>query len=91
LAAWSLRSLPNSLFGLAGLIQKWAIGDDSERADLLEESPTSELWDLVTAVDAHFEEISRYRSSVEDSDEVTIALGTLEECAEEARLMLKPK
>jgi hypothetical protein len=91
LAVWNLHSLPNSLFGLTGLIQKWAIGDDSERADLLEESPTSELSDLVTAVDAHFEEISRYRSSVEDSDEVAIALGTLEECAEEARLMLKPK
>jgi hypothetical protein len=91
LAVMNLHSLPNSLFGLAGLIQKWAIGDDSERADLLEESPTSELRDLVTAVDAHFEEISRYRSSVEDSDEVAIALGTLEECAEEARLMLKPK
>ena len=55
LAVLNLHSLPNSLFGLAGLIQKWAIGDDSKRADLLEESPTSELRDLVTAVDAHFE------------------------------------
>ena len=58
---------------------------------MLEESPTSELRDLVTAVDAHFDEISRYRSSVEDSDEGVTALGTLEECAEVARLTLKPK
>jgi hypothetical protein len=88
---WRLDSLPHSLRDLSELIQKWAVADDAERSDLQKESPASELNQLVMAVDAHREEIARYRSSAGESDEASIALSTLEESAEEVRLILKSK
>jgi hypothetical protein len=87
---WNLEALPPSLRALTPIIQKWAIGDDSERADLLDESPPSELGELVRAVDAHLSEIDRYLDSVgEAMPEAALALQTLEKCAAEARLILK--
>jgi hypothetical protein len=85
---WNLESLPESLRGLVKLVQKWAVPDDAERADLQQGAPMSELRSLVAAVDAHREEIEQYRNSVGESDEAAMALGTLEECAAEIRLTL---
>lgn len=88
---WNLESLPLTLRGLVGLIQKWAIADDSERAALQEEASSAELTQVVMAVDTHLAEIARYRDFAGDSDEAAMALGTLEECAAEIRLLLNRK
>ena len=89
---WSLDALPPSLRALTPIIQKWAIEDDNERADLLEESPLSELEELVRTVDAHLSEVNRYLDSVSETmSEAALALQALEECTAEARLILKQR
>jgi hypothetical protein len=90
LIRWNLDALPPSLRLLTPIIQKWSIGDDCERTDLLEESPQSELEELVRAVGAHLSEIDRYLDSVGEAiPEAALALQTLQECTAEARLILK--
>lgn len=49
-------NVPKELVPLLPLAEKWGIGDDGDREDAVHQAPTSELEDLVQAVDGHIYE-----------------------------------
>jgi hypothetical protein len=81
--------LPLSLHSLIPLIGRWAVSDDGERADLLEEASESELSDLVATVEPHLGEIDDYLRDSADESLPAIYIGALAECTVEARLHLE--
>jgi hypothetical protein len=79
--------LPESFHGLIGLIKRWAVTDDGERATLLEEASVAELSDLVAIVEPRFGEIDDCLGN-SGSEMAAIYLGALAECTLEAKLHL---
>jgi hypothetical protein len=88
-----IDDLPLEFKDLAGLVQRWAVSDDSERAALLDEASDGELGELVKAVEPRFAAINQYLDSFDDRPmpEAATALGTLAECAAEAQLKLSSR
>jgi hypothetical protein len=82
-------ALPSSLHSLIPLFERWAISDDGERSDLLEEASESDLSDLISTVEPHLEEIDDYLANSADGSPAAIYAGALAECAVEARLFLE--
>ena len=83
-------SLPRKLRNLFPLMKRCAESDDADRSRLLEEASKRALENLVEAVEPHLGEIDDYLNSFGDRPmpEAATALGTLAECAVEARLLL---
>ena len=87
-----LSTLPEGLRMLIPHIRRWAVSDDGERAELLQEASRSDLEDLVQTVEIHFENINQYLDSFGKSgptEPAALALQTLGECTAEAQLELK--
>jgi hypothetical protein len=86
-----LSALPDQFIALSGLIRRWAVSDDLERTELLDEASNEALEKLVKTVTPHLEAIDGYLNSfgVAALSEAAIALGALAECAVEARLRLE--
>jgi len=84
-----LGKLPSNFHTLISLISKWAISDDDERAQLLLDSYKSELASLVETVEPYLALIDSYLDSCGKNPLAeACALGTLAECALEARAVL---
>jgi hypothetical protein len=88
-----IDDLPLEFKDLAGLVQRWAVSDDSERAALLDEASDVELSELVKTVGPRFAAINQYLDSFNDRPmpEAATALGTLAECAVEAQQELSSR
>jgi hypothetical protein len=86
-----LTILPPQLHSLIPLIRRWAISDDGDRADALDDASPSELEELVSTVESHFGDIDQYLGRIgnQDVSEVATALNRLGECMVEAQLKLK--
>jgi hypothetical protein len=82
--------LPLTLEHLSPLIPKWAISDDDLRGEMLEQKSPEELRTFIAAVDPQIPAINDYLGSFHDEPlpESAAALGTLCECAEEAKLIV---
>jgi len=82
--------VPKQLRGLLPLLKRWGAPDDAERGRILESASKRALQKLVSTVEPHFNEIDVYLRSFDSlpMPEAAIALGTLAECASEARLLL---
>jgi hypothetical protein len=85
--------LPSEFKDLAGLVQRWAVSDDSERAALLDEASDAALSELVKTVEPRFAAINQYLDSFDDQPmlEAATALGTLAECTVEAEQELSSR
>jgi hypothetical protein len=86
-------ALPKELQKLVPLMKGWAESDDGDRAQLLEQASKRSLEKLVRAVEPHLAQIDQYLDSFGERPmpEAATALGTLAECALEARLLLSSK
>ena len=93
-AGLNLDALPPEFKKLSSLIHEWAEPDDELRSELLERKSKAALKKLVAAVGPHIPSINEYLDSFKEEapPEAATALGTLAECASEARLILgRPK
>jgi len=84
------EGLPPALKQLSSWLREWAISDDELRSEMLEQKSSGELKRFIAAVQPEFEAIDHYLSSFGDEplSEAAIALGSLTECAAEAKLVL---
>lgn len=88
-----LSILPLKFQALIPLIRKWAIDDDTDREEFLENVPRTKLKKFVEEVEPYLQSIDSYLASVDQrppSQEVC-ALGRLAECAVEARRLFEQK
>jgi hypothetical protein len=85
-----LNDLPEKFKDLFGLIPKWAVSDDEERSEMLEEASRDALQAFVASVSPHIPAIDEYLHSfgAEPPPEAACALGTLAECCLEAEMRL---
>ncbi len=83
--------LPLQFRPLIPLIQKWAIADDSNREDFLENLPKAAVERFVKEVEPYLRAIDSYLDSFRDQppSEQACALGRLAECAVEAKQYLE--
>jgi hypothetical protein len=87
-----LSALPTQFHPLIPLIKKWAIGDDSDREDFLEDLPKTTLKRFVEEVEPYLPLIDSYLDSFgSHPSEEACALGRLAECAVEAKHLLASK
>ena len=85
-------NLPAKFRELVPLIERWVESDDADRDALLDEASDAELQELVRVVEPRFQQINEYLDSFEGSPpESATGLGTLVECAAEARLKLSQR
>lgn len=86
----ALMSLPKRFHHLIPLIMRWSEPDDSARAALIEDATSVTLTELVEAVAPETQEINAYLNTFGDKpwSEAACSLGTLAECAAEARCRL---
>ncbi len=89
--AVDLSVLPEAFQNLKPFIEKWAISDDHERSLLVDKASRQVLTNLVQNVHPHIDAISKYLDSFGDRalSDNAILLGTLAECAMEAKLRLE--
>ncbi len=76
--------LPPDIHDLIPYIRRWAISDDGERSDLLDEASKDELEELIAAVEQRLPEINKYLDSFGEmglSDISALALQTLGDAA----------
>lgn len=59
------ENVPPNLRHLAPLAEKWGIGDDVERGELIERAPDSERQDLIRALAPHQDAITAWLDSFE--------------------------
>lgn len=87
------KLLPKGLQKLVPLMKRWAESDDADRVQLLEQASKRSLEKLVESVEPHLAEIDHYLNKFgsQPMPEAATALGTLAECALEARLLLASK
>jgi hypothetical protein len=92
-AATDFSDLPREFRGLMRLIDKWAESDDQRRDDRLARTSRERLERLVSQVAPHLASIDAYLDRFRDGvvPESAAALGTLAECAAEARLLLEKR
>lgn len=64
--AFEVNKLPPSLHHLVPLIQKWSIGDDERRTEMIDRAPTKELEHLLGAVKPHLNHIDAFVDSFDD-------------------------
>ncbi|MFN0009119.1 MAG: hypothetical protein ACKVXR_14545 [Planctomycetota bacterium] len=87
------QNVPEELRALLPLARIWAIGDDVERNDFMEQASVEERKHLVDTVAPHFEALSEW-SSVENRKtpvpDVVVLLDMLAEAAAEALLEVYP-
>ncbi len=84
-----LQVLPPEFHPLIPLIRKWAISDDQEREEVLSGSPKRPLKELVRTVEPYLAAIDAYLDSLGENPPLeACALGTLAECALEAKALL---
>lgn len=85
-----LELLPVEFHPIIPMIKKWAVPDDSERADLLDSVLKSVLRSLADEVSPYLEAINSYLDSFGEKPptEEAVSLGRLAECALEARQRL---
>jgi hypothetical protein len=83
-------TLPEQFWQLKPLMEKWAVSDDQERSILVDEASQQTLKKLVQLVSPHMEAINKFLDSFGSRplSEAAILLGTLAECATEAKLRL---
>src|SRR4029077_5607505 len=88
-----LTTLPAQLHPLIPLIRKWAIDDDSNREDFLENMPKAMLQRFVEEVEPYLHSIDSDLDSYgqKPPPEEACALGRLAECAVEAKRLLEQK
>jgi len=88
-----LTVLPKQFHPLIPRIEKWAIGDDSDREDFLTSQPKVELETFVQDVEPFLSQIDSYLDSLGDQALPlgAIMLGRLAECALEAKRYLAEK
>ena len=86
-----LSELPAKFESLLTLIPKWALNDDEERTEMLEEASSDELKSFVATVIPHIPAIDKYLDSFGDEPlpEAGAALGTLAECCLEAQIVIR--
>jgi len=87
----NLSDLPEQFQVLNALVDKWAISDDEERTERINDASESELDRLVQSVIPLLPAINDYMQSfgIRPPSEAATVLGTLAECALEAQLQLK--
>lgn len=85
------NTLPEQFRQLKPLMEKWAVSDDQERSVLVDEASQQALKKLVQAVSPHMEAINTFLDSFENRplSDAAALLGTLAECATEAKLRLE--
>jgi hypothetical protein len=85
------NTLPEQFRQLKPLMEKWAVSDDQERSILVDEASQQTLKKLVQAVSPHMEAINIFLDSFESRplSDAAALLGTLAECATEAKLRLE--
>jgi hypothetical protein len=85
-----LSRLPSQFVPLLSLIPTWSVPDDIERQELLTQSPTQSLIVLVEVVEPLLNSIGEYLDSFGGNPPLeACALGTLAECAVEAKALLR--
>lgn len=86
-----LAALPRQFESLIGLIPKWALADDEQRREMLEEESLEALRTFVEVVSPYIPAIDRYLDSFGDESptEAAVTLGTLAECCLEAQIRLR--
>ncbi len=89
----NFKLLPAQFHPLIPLIERWGLGDDSDRSDLLDTAAESILRALIAEVEPYFEAIDSYLDSFKERPptDQAVALGRLAECALEARYRLNEK
>jgi hypothetical protein len=87
-----LKLLPKQFHPVIQLIEKWALANDSDRDDLLASATETQLRQLVDEVNPYLQAIDSYLDSFRETalSEQAVALGTLAECALEAKQRLHP-
>ena len=85
--------LPDNLKKLIPLMKRWAISDDSDRADRIKKASSATLTRLLQAVSPDFDAINHYLDAFGNKPlpEHAILLGALAEYATEAQLTLKAR
>lgn len=83
-------TLPAQFRQLKPLMEKWAVSDDFERSILVDKASTQTLNKLVKTVSPQLEAINKFLDSFggKPLSEAAVLLGTLAECATEAKLRL---
>jgi hypothetical protein len=86
-----LAALPAKFENLFGLIPKWALSDDDERSEMLEETSLELLQSLVATVSPYLHDIDEYLDSFGDEPppDAAVTLGTLAECCLEAQIRIR--
>jgi hypothetical protein len=87
----SLDQLPSKFSKLLDLIPKWAVSDDEQRNEMLEEMSSETLQSFVAKVSPFIPAIDEYLDSFvqEPPTEAVVALGVLAECCLEAQIRLR--
>ena len=80
-----MHELPEQ-FAMLQPLDKWIVGDDVDRSDLMSGATYAELEDLIAAVEPHVEAINAYLD--EHQDEAACNPGIIAEPACEAQLDL---
>jgi hypothetical protein len=86
----NLDGLPPEFKDLARFIREWAVTDDELRTEMLEQKSEAALREFVSAVEPYTPSINEYLDSFREGalPEAATTLGTLAECATEARIIL---
>ena len=86
-----LSGLPTKFESLLALIPKWALSNDEERSEMLEEASSDELKSFVATVTPYIPDIDEYLDSFghKPPPGAAAALGTLAECCLEAQTVIR--
>jgi hypothetical protein len=86
----TVRGLPPTLEHLSSLIREWAISDDELRSEMLEQKSPEELKTFIATVEPQIAAINDYLDSfnAEPLPEAAAGVGTLCQCAAEAKLIV---
>lgn len=89
----NFQDIPEGFHKLIPLIRLWGISDDQERSEKISKASSNTLGDLVSAVEPEFNAIYSYLASFQNNPltEQAILLGSLAECASEAKLLMKKR
>jgi hypothetical protein len=88
--AVDFSTLPEQFRQLKPLMEKWAVSDDHERSNLVDKASRQTLNKLVQTVSPQMEAINKFLDSFggKPLSDAAVILGTLADCASEAKLRL---